>query len=275
VLKGQMKKINYKKIVSFVLWIFAISGLITSWSFAAKKQESVKINHVSIDILNPSENEFINEADVKTFFEERNDKLIDNEVKNIDITSLEKALNSNPAVENADISYDINGDMKISVKQRRPMVRVFNFNGESYYIDSLSKLMPLSFKSTGRVLVANGYIFEPYARRYNYSVDQIAKNENFKAVSVLDDVYEISKAIYSDSLLTNLIHQIYVTPDRNFILTPIVGQQSILLGPNEDLSIKLNKLKLFYTEGLNKTDSWNKYSTINLKFKNLVVCTKK
>jgi cell division protein FtsQ len=275
VLKGQMKKINYKKIVSFVLWIFAISGLITSWSFAAKKQESVKINHVSIDILNPSENEFINEADVKTFFEERNDKLIDNEVKNIDITSLEKALNSNPAVENADISYDINGDMKISVKQRRPMVRVFNFNGESYYIDSLSKLMPLSFKSTGRVLVANGYIFEPYARRYNYSVDQIAKNENFKAVSVLDDVYEISKAIYSDSLLTNLIHQIYVTPDRNFILTPIVGQQSILLGPNEDLNIKLNKLKLFYTEGLNKTDSWNKYSTINLKFKNLVVCTKK
>ena len=68
-----MKKINYKKIVSFVLWIFAISGLFTSWSFAAKKQESVKINHVSIDILNPSENEFINEADVKTFFEERND----------------------------------------------------------------------------------------------------------------------------------------------------------------------------------------------------------
>lgn len=270
-----MKKINYKKIISFVLWIFAISGLITSWSFAAKKQESVKINHVSIDILNPSENEFINEADVKTFFEERNDKLINNEVKNIDITNLEKALNSNPAVESADISYDINGDMKISVKQRRPMVRVFNFNGESYYIDSLSKLMPLSFKSTGRVLVANGYIFEPYARRYNYSVDQISKNANFKAVSVLDDVYEISKAIYSDSLLTNLIHQIYVTPDRNFVLTPIVGQQSIILGPNEDLNIKLNKLKLFYTEGLNKTDSWNKYSTINLKFKNLVVCTKK
>ncbi|MBK7817541.1 MAG: hypothetical protein IPJ60_08285 [Sphingobacteriaceae bacterium] len=59
------------------------------------------------------------------------------------------------------------------------------------------------------------------------------------------------------------------------MLTPVVGDQSILLGKNQDLDVKLNKLKLFYSEGLNKTNSWNKYSTINLKFKNLVVCTKK
>jgi len=133
----------------------------------------------------------------------------------------------------------------------------------------------LSFKSTGRVLVANGYIFEPYARRYNYSVDQISQNPLFKEISVLDDIYDISKHIYADSLLCDLVHQIYVTPEKEFVLTPVVGEQSILLGKNEDLDVKLNKLKLFYSEGLNKTNSWNKYSTINLKFKNLVVCTKK
>ena len=38
---------------------------------------------------------------------------------------------------------------------------------------------------------------------------------------------------------------------------------------------KFEKLKMFYTEGLNKTDGWNKYSTINIKYKNQVVCTKK
>jgi hypothetical protein len=32
---------------------------------------------------------------------------------------------------------------------------------------------------------------------------------------------------------------------------------------------------MFYTEGLNKTDGWNKYSIINIKYKNQVVCTKK
>jgi cell division protein FtsQ len=252
-----------------------LSGLVISWSFAGKKRESAKVNHVSVEIINPSENEFITETDVRTFFEERNDQLMNNEIKNIDITNLEKALNSNPSVENAEISYDVNGDMKVSVKQRRPLVRVINSSGESYYIDSLSKLMPMNTKATGRVIVANGAIYEPYARRYHYSVNQIAANPTFKQTSVLDDIYEISQKIYADSLLRDLIHQIYVTPEKEFILTPIVGDQSILLGANDDLELKLNKLRLFYSEGLNKTNSWNKYSTINLKFKNLVVCTKK
>lgn len=270
-----MAKINYKKLTTLVLWVFAITGLILSWSFSEKKQNSAKVKHISVEIINPSENEFINESDVKEFFTERNDAILNNEIKNIDITNLEKALNSNAAVENAEISYDINGDFKISVKQRRPLVRIFNANGESYYIDSLSKLMPLSYKSTGRVIIATGSIYEPYGRRYQYSVNQISQNANFKEVSVLDDIYEISTKIYADSLLSNLIHQIFVTPEKDFILVPVVGNQSILLGSTEELNQKLNKLKLFYKEGLSKTDSWNKYSTINLKFKNLVVCTKK
>lgn len=270
-----MKKINYKKILSFALWVFAISGLATSWSFAAKKQTASKVNSITIDIVNPSEHEYINESDVESFFVDRNDIIVNNEVKNINITDLEKALNSHPAVENAEISYDINGDFKISVKQRRPLVRIINSTGESYYIDSTSKLMPLSYKSTGRVIVASGAIYEPYDRRYNYSIEQIMENENFKEVSVLDDIYLISQRIYSDSLLSNMIHQIYVTPEKEFILTPIIGGHSIALGNAEDLDVKMNKLSLFYTQGLNKTDSWNKYATINLKYKNLVVCTKK
>lgn len=256
-------------------WVIVLSGLVISWSFAGEKHGRAKVNHVSVEIINPSDNEFINETDVRTFFEERHDQLVNNELRNIDITGLEKALNSNPSVENAEISYDVNGDIKVSVKQRRPLVRVINFSGESYYIDSLSKLMPINTKATGRVIVANGAIYEPYARRYQYSVDQISANPTFKEVSVLDDIYEISKKIYADSLLCDLIHQIYVTPEKEFVLTPIVGDQSILLGSNEDIELKLNKLRLFYSEGLNKTNSWNKYSTINLKFKNLVVCTKK
>lgn len=256
-------------------WILGLSGLAISWSFAGDKHGHAKVNNMSIEIINPSDNEFINEYDVRRFFDERNDQLIGNEIKNIDINGLEKALNSNPAVENSEISYDVNGDIKISVKQRRPLVRIINENGESYYIDSLSKLMPLNTNATGRVLVANGSIFEPYARRYQYSVDQISANPTFKELSVLDDIYSIAQHVYADSLLCDLIHQIYVTPEKEFILTPVVGDQSILLGTNDDVELKLNKLRLFYSEGLNKTNSWNKYSTINLKFKNLVVCTKK
>ena len=66
---------------------------------------------------------------------------------------------------------------------------------------------------------------------------------------------------------------------RNFHVSielfPAIGNQKIVFGNAKDVAEKFNKLKLFYTEGLNKSDSWTKYSSINLKYKNLVVCTKK
>ena len=175
----------------------------------------------------------------------------------------------------ADDVLNLNGDMNIDVTQRTPLVRVMNLDGESYYIDDKSKLMPLNDKYTARVIVATGYIMEPYASRYQFSVNSISKNELFSKVSVLDDIYNISAFISKDSVLASLIHQINITTEKEIELYPSIGNHKIIFGEAADFEEKFNKLKLFYTEGLNKTDGWNKYSTINIKYKNQVVCTKK
>ena len=268
-------KINYKKILVTVLWIIALSGLMTSLAFVNKKEREVKAENIDITVSTTGQNDFVDEDDVKEFFNERQDKLLNAEVKNIDINALEKALNSHPAIENADFSVDVNGDIKINVKQRTPLVRVLTMGGESYYIDTQSKLMPLSDKYTARVLVVNGEIHEPYSRRYMFSVNDIAKNEIFSEVSLLDDIYEMANYITKDTLLNSLIHQLSINKEKEFEMYPSIGNHKIIFGDATDIAEKFEKLKLFYREGLNKTDNWNKYSTVNLKYKNQVVCTKK
>lgn len=270
-----MKKINLKKILNIVLWIIGLSGLLASLAFVTNKEKNVVTENMLVSVNNTEVNSFIDEEDVKDFFKERKDSILHSAIKNIDVNGLEKALNSNPAIENADISLDINGDMNINVTQRTPLVRVINLDGESYYIDDKSKLMPLNDKYTARVIVATGYIMEPYASRYQFSVNTISKNEKFSKVSVLDDIYNISAYIAKDSVLASLIHQINVTPDKELELYPSIGNHKIVFGEAKDFEEKFEKLKTFYTEGLNKTDGWNKYSTINIKYKNQVVCTKK
>jgi cell division protein FtsQ len=270
-----MKKINFRKILIIVLWIIGLSGLLASLAFANGKQKNVVTENMLVSVNNTEVNTFIDEEDVKEFFKERKDSILHVALKNIDINSLEKALNSHPAIENADISVDVNGDMGINVTQRTPLVRVINLDGESYYIDNKSKLMPLSDKYTARVIVATGFIIEPYASRCLFSVNSISKNELFSKVSVLDDIYNISTFIAKDSVLASLIHQINVTPDKEIELYPSIGNHKIIFGEAKDFQEKFDKLKLFYTDGLNKTDDWNKYSTINIKYKNQVVCTKK
>lgn len=270
-----MKKISTKKILTLVLWIIGLSGLCASLAFVGNKEKTVLAENMTIAVVNTEENNFIDETDVKDFFTERKDSILNAQLKNINVNDLEKALNSHPSIENADIAVDINGDVSINVTQRNPLVRVINMDGESYYIDDKSKLMPLSEKYTARVIVASGFILEPYAQRYELSVNDIAKNEKFSKISVLDDIYTVAEHINKDSVLTSLIHQINVTNDRELELYPSIGNQKIVFGEVKNIEEKFNKLKLFYTEGLNKTDGWNKYSIINIKYKNQVVCTKK
>jgi cell division protein FtsQ len=170
---------------------------------------------------------------------------------------------------------DVNGDIKINVTQRTPLVRIFTMGGESYYIDTQSKLMPLSDKYTARVLIVNGNIHEPYARRNMFSVNEIAKNAIFSEVSMLDDIYNMATYITKDTLLNDLIHQLSINDDKEFEMYPSIGDHKIIFGDATGIAEKFEKLKIFYKEGLNKTDNWNKYTTINLKYKNQVVCTKK
>lgn len=274
-LNNKMKKLNFRKILIIVLWIIGLSGLFASLAFATGKEKSVVAENLYVSVNNTEVNSFIDEEDVKEFFKDRNDSILHATLKNIDVNGLEKALNSHPAVENADIAVDVNGDVNIDVTQRTPLVRVMNMDGESYYIDDKSKLMPLSDKYTARVLIATGYIIEPFASRYQFPVTTIAKHEVFSKVSVLDDIYNISEYITKDSVLASLIHQINVTPDKELELYPAIGNHKIIFGEAKDFEEKFEKLKMFYTEGLNKTDGWNKYSIINIKYKNQVVCTKK
>lgn len=269
-----MKKINYKKVAVVCAWSLALCGIVTSLAFVNKKEEDIIVKSISINIKNNDENPFIKEIDIQNFFNERNDSLINNKYKNISIPQLEKALNAHPAIQDAQVAADLNGELKISLLQRTPVIRVVTNSGESYYIDSQSKLMPLSDNYTARVIIASGNINEPFTQRSDYSINQYKEIKSFKEGSILDDIYEVGSFINNDSLLSSLIHQIHVNADKELELYPAVGNHKIIFGLATDIEEKFNRLKLFYNQGLNKTDTWTKYSAINLKFKNIVVCTK-
>jgi cell division protein FtsQ len=270
-----LEKVNYKHVGIVALWCIAIAGLVGSLAFVSKSEKNIVASNLNIVLHNTDENLFLNEAEVRKYLNNRNDKILSERYRNLNTAELEKALNAHQAIENAEVSEDLNGEIKLEILQRTPVLRVINKSGESYYIDSQDKLMPLNENYTAHVLIASGELFEPYDRRYQFSVAQIAKNKLFSEVSMLDDVLAVAKKINADTVLSAMIHQIYVNKDKDIELFPVVGNHRVIFGENKDTGEKLNKLKLFYTEGLNKSDSWTKYSAINLKYKNLVVCTKK
>lgn len=270
-----MKKINFKKILNITLWLLGSSALVFTLGFVNNREQFVKGKAPQIIISQEDENSFIDEDDILKFLKDRNDTLEGEPLHKINVYELEKALNAHPSIAKSEVAVNVNGDVIINITQRKPIVRVMNLQGESFYIDNKATLMPLADHYTARVLVVNGLITERYSQFYNLSIPQIEKDSALRSASVLDDVYELANYISSDSLLNALIEQASINNEREIELYPAVGGQKIIFGKAEDIADKFEKLKVFYTDGMNSSNSWEKYSVINLKYKNQVVCTKK
>lgn len=267
-----MKKI--KKIAIICFWILLVVGLITSLGFVNIEQEQTPCTAININVDQSNELYFLDNDDIKNLITERGYSIINSPKKMIDVTSIENALNSYFTIENAEVFMDINGTLSVNVKQRNPIIRIINKTGEEYYIDDKGKAMPLSEKYTAKVLIANGNINEPYALRYKYTATEIAKDSVLKN-SLFDELYAISTYINKNDFWKAQIQQIFINDNNEIELIPLAGNHKIIFGDTALMDKKFEKLMIFYQEGLNTTGWWEKYSTINLKFKNQIVCTKK
>ena len=268
-----MKK--FKKILFVSLWVSLLVGLLITMGFVNKQQDALLCNALNVSVNQDDDLYFLDKLDIVQLIKDRGDSIVGQPKATVNVSEIEKALNSHADIANAEVYMSINGEVKVEVKQRKPVVRVINLDGDSYYIDNEGKFMPLSNKYTAKVLIANGMMSEPFIKRYTYSISDIGKDSLLNTTSMLDEIYAMANYINADKFWSSQIQQIYINKDRDMEIVPMVGDQKIIFGDTTFMDDKFKKLLTFYQQGLNTTGWWDKYSTINLKFKNQIVCTKK
>jgi cell division protein FtsQ len=92
--------------------------------------------------------------------------------------------------------------------------------------------------------------------------------------SVLPDIYHFVKFIDTDAFWSAMIDQISVDSRDEIDLIPRIGKSLIHLGTFENYRGKLRNLSAFYEKVLPEA-GWNKYSVINLEFRDQIVCRKR
>ena len=189
----------------------------------------------------------------------------------IEVGKIRKVLESNPYIHKAQVSLGLNGIVEVNIDQKEPIARVFNKKGDSYYLTSECKLMPLSNIDIEHLIVVSGEI--------NQEIDIVYSGRSFKSPSnyhelALYIVWKLASYIRQNIFLSAQIDQIIVTENLEIELIPLIGEQLIILGDIDNLEIKFQNLETLYTQGFQMV-GWDKYKTINLKYINQVVCTRK
>ena len=241
-----MKKyiIHIKFLLLFILIVFL-------YGFASHRNSMKKSNDFDVFFENGN-NLFISYETVNKLLIQKLGTDENQTKENINLNNLENFIQSNKMIENTEVFQKINGDLGVIIKQRTPVLRVAN-NSNSYYYDKLGGKMPLSDNYSARVPVSSSEFEE----------------ENSK------DIILLANYIKEDEFFKKQIIGISQKKSTNqFELKTRIGDQVIEFGNLNHMQDKFNKLKVFYQKVIADSTLSN-YKTIDLKYKDQVVCTKK
>jgi cell division protein FtsQ len=257
-----------------VAWLVLIAYLVYGLMFSSKRANGVVCKSIEVEVLDSTDYQFVKSATIKRMLTSAKKNLIGQPLKGINTKVLEDEISAMVAVRDVQVYKSLDGKLRITVNQRRPIVRVFNAADQSYYIDDQGLIMPTSYNYTAHVLVVSGNIKEPFKVKPNENVlawnDSIVRGEK----PTICRIYDFAKYVSEDDFWNAQIAQVYVNNLQNVELIPVVGPHVVQLGGFRNFRIKLKKLMAFYKEAL-PTEGWNKYKIINLKYSNQIVCTKR
>ena len=249
-----------KRIAGILIWILIAAWFVVIMGFVSGEADQVLCNQIRVDLSDTAANSFITEHDIRALLESSDLQLQGYPISEIQTREMEAWLEKNPYVRNAEVSIDISGRLDIQVEQRIPMVRILPEGSEGYYLDRDGMVLPLSDRFTPFIMLASGHIPD--------------RGDSDSSEGVLEEIHRFAGYLTAHEFWSEQVVQIYRNREGEYELIPRVGAHHILLGSLDQWEKKLRNLELLYRQGLSRF-GWNSYGTINLKYTNQVICTKR
>jgi cell division protein FtsQ len=244
-----------------MLWVCIGGGMLSLLIAAIGKKNREDCTDYTIAIKGTEKNNFIDAGDIKKLLRSGvGSELKGKRIKEINLKKLEQLLRDNVWIRKAEMWFDNRNVLHVEVYEREPIARIFTIKGNTFYIDSTEKRLPLSEKKSAKVPV-----FTSFPDKKSYSS---------KDSLLLDDIRNIATYVKNDPFWMSQIAQIDITGDRNFELSPVVGNHLIKLGNGSGIEMKFNRLMIFYKQVL-APKGFDSYSTIDVQYTGQVVGTRR
>ena len=255
-------KSNIKKILFLSLAVVVGTGLLVLLIAAINKKNHKNCTGAAVTVNAKDGEFFLNRQDVLNIIApDKNNPPRGKPLASFDLKKMEAILEQNQWVRNAQLFFDNNAVLRIMVEERIPVARIFTVNGNSFYIDSSGKRLPLSSKMTVKLPVYSNF---PADKERLYGADSV----------LMQQIRQMSPFILANPFWMAQIGQIDITPNRTFEMIPVIGKHIIAFGDGTGYEQKFHRLFLFYQQ-VGAKAGLDKYSIINVAYDKQVVATRK
>lgn len=262
-----MRKMS--KILKFIGVVLAVAASAVLVGFVGSKRSAAVCEEMQIYIHTQGSKNLLAESDIRNSISDNIGIVVGEPLQTIHTKSIEAELRSIPFVKAVKAYGTINKKLIVELEERNPLVRLIDKNGQSSLIDSDGYFMPVSQNVALRLPVITG--------DFEINKEIAATNTDVKD-SLIDPVfskmYDYAVTVWKNEFWKAQIQHTHIEQNGDFIAHPQVGNHTINFGPGNNIENKLNRLFVFYEKGISEA-GWNKYSQVNLKYKDQIVCTKK
>jgi cell division protein FtsQ len=241
--------------------IGSIIILFSMISFIDKRDVGYKLEDIEVRIENTFENFFIDEEDVMALvIQHKGDSILGDAMGRVNLKEIEARVEQHSFIKDAQVFRDLTGHLVIKAIQNKPIARIIANNGKNGYLAEDGGILPTSTKYTARVVILSGSYMTNLIYRGNVSENEYDQK-----------LFELINFINEDHFWQMQIAQIDVNSKGKIVMIPQIGGQKLEFGRAEDIEQKFKRLEIFFKE-IMPTKGWNKYSRVNVEYKDQIIC---
>lgn len=236
-----------------ILMLLIVAGfLIYSFVGVEEKTEDMLCTGMELEIKDSLQLGLITETQVREVIQKHHITFDGKKISEINMGEIEHTLSQSPYIDTVKCNLTSASKVHMTVYTMTPALHVMSNGGEEYYIDRHGSTMPVG-SIQGNLVIATGNISKEFAQK---------------------ELSNLARFIQDNSYWHDQIQQIHVIKSTDVRMYTRIADHTVLLGNLNDLPEKFNNLKVFYEKGLPAT-GWNKYTTIDVGYKNIVVGKRK
>lgn len=220
---------------------------------------------IQVTVLDSAVRHFVAKEDLEKWLDLDYHAYVGLPLDSVNLDRIEKLVMSRSAVRSCEVWLTDDGILHLDISQREPVVR-FDDGHNGYYADEGGYIFPLQSRGSAEVPVVDGKLPLKVERGFKGMPEDPAQLEWLKQVIGLVNYIK-------GSVWENNIKQITVDAKGDLVLTPWEGRERFIFGEPVRIQEKLLLMRSYY-EAVVPSMEPGYYSTVDLRYRNQLVCRK-
>jgi len=242
-----------RSIWQFILSMLMVAYLAVVIPYSLQQADATPLRGMVVEVHDPANIGFVTAADINSELDSLPERITGIPRNRINTLEIERYLRSLDRINTAGCVILNNNVLRLEVSPMNPVARVFDHNGESYYVSADSKRISTDIR---------------------YHIDVPVVSADFDSVEMAADVLPVLDYIKNDPTANALISSVKVDSRGDIILVPIIRGHVINFGDKSDIDNKWQRLKVIYREVM-PVKGWEYYDTLSVKWRGQVVATRR